>query len=442
MPPTETLRGEILDSKILLVEDDPLSRAVLGGILRREGFHSIEEAENGRIGLSKLPQFRPDLIISDILMPEMDGFALCAQVHNDPDPEIARTPILIQTGLTQESDKAKIFAAGATDYLSKPIDAQEVIARLVLHLERGLILKRLQKFNGHLAHERGETIEPEKLEGEYWSFKRLSGTINSLLDEIELSHYDIKQAKEKAERANRIRTEFLASITHDFKTPVHCITNFAAMGISALQKGKPEPLPEYLNDILSNGTRLDSLISDILDFSKIESGHMDFQLKPTAVRDIASRAVAFTRAPALAKQIQVQYDSSLTHDIVMADARRLEQVFVNLMSNAIRFSPHHGYLYWKFEQSSMRIPGTELDVPAITIRLRDEGPGIPETELQSIFEPFVQSSQQPRKPGSGSGLGLTICRRLLQAFYGTITASNAAEGGAVFTIQLPLHTQT
>jgi DNA-binding response OmpR family regulator len=224
----EHLRSEILSAHILIVEDDFLSRTVLKAMLKKEGFECIDEAENGRIGLEKIQQMPPDIIISDILMPELDGFDLCRHIHANPDPAIARIPILIQTALTQEQDKARIFEAGATDYLTKPLEAREVISRCVLHLERGLILRRLQAFQRYLSEERGgETISHENLEGDFWSFKRLSAAINALLNEIELSHHDLKEAKDKAEKANRLRSEFLASITHDLKTPVHCIQNFS-----------------------------------------------------------------------------------------------------------------------------------------------------------------------------------------------------------------------
>ncbi len=437
----ERLRSEILNCNILIIEDDFLSRTVLRGILRKEGFERIYEAENGKDGLSKIEGNPPDIIISDIMMPEMDGLELCRRIHTNPNTIIARIPILVQTGLTHECDKARVFEAGATDYLTKPLEASEVISRCVLHLERSIILRRLQSFNNYLAEERGDPIRKENLEGDFWSFKRLSGAINILLDEIELSHYDLKNAKDRAEKANRMRSEFLASITHDLKTPVHCIQNFAQLGIRAWNKEKMAPLHEYFSDIYDNGQRLDRLINDILDFSKLESGTMEFELKPHSVKRIIAQAIKFTSALSAAAAVHVVVESPLADDLVMLDARRAERVFVNLMTNAIRFSPRDGTITWRFAHHHIVVPGTDIAVPALLITIEDEGPGIDENLLEDIFDPFVQGTQ-PRKPGSGSGLGLTICRKLLSAFYGTITASNSERGGAIFSISLPFYQPT
>ncbi len=439
--PYERLRNEILSCRILIVEDDFLSRTVLREIFRREGFSTIEEAENGKIGLEKLHAFRPDIVVSDIMMPEMDGFELCRRIRQDRDPSIARLPILIQTALAQDHDKTRIFEAGATDYLTKPVDAREVIARSIVYLEREIVLRRLRKFNAYLARERGDEAKAEDLEGEFWSFKRLSMTINVLMDEIELSHYDLKQAKEKAEQANRLKTEFLASITHDLKTPVHCIVNFAQMGAADCDKGKTASLKEHFTDIFANGRRLDMLISDILDFSKIETGNMEFSLKPHSAREIVESALKSIHALTEEKHLRVTIDDQTDSTQVTVDARRAEQVFVNLMSNAIRFSPENGNITWRFRHTTMTIDGTEVNVPAVSITIEDEGPGIPENAFEQIFEPFVQGRQVQIR-GGGNGLGLTICRRLLRAFYGTIKAGNVPGGGAMFEVLLPLYQPT
>lgn len=147
------IKSEILNCKILIVEDDYLGRAVLREIFKKQGFINIEEAENGKEGLEKTFSQIPDLIILDVVMPEMDGIECCKQIRASDNPEIADIPIIFQTALDRIADKNNIFDTGATDYVTKPIDPHEITSRVVIHLERTIITKRLREFNTRVARE-------------------------------------------------------------------------------------------------------------------------------------------------------------------------------------------------------------------------------------------------------------------------------------------------
>lgn len=197
-------KDDILSCGILIVEDDPVGRLVLKEIFRKHGFTRIAEAGNGREGLEKLRDFRPELVVLDVIMPEMDGIECCARIRADADPRISSMPVLFQTSLDGVADKARLFAAGATDYLTKPVDSHEIAARAVVHLEREVMTRRLREFNARLRHEldiardtqrvlmpdAGSIAETEKecglrisghyqpsseLGGDFWGFKRLPG---------------------------------------------------------------------------------------------------------------------------------------------------------------------------------------------------------------------------------------------------------------------------
>jgi phosphoserine phosphatase RsbU/P len=143
----------IRNCKILIIEDNNVARAVLKEIFSKNGFKNIEEAENGKKGLEKTYSFRPDLIILDVVMPEMNGEECCKQIRQDNDPHIANVPILFQTSLDGALDKSRLFAAGATDYISKPVDQKELIARATVHLEREIMTNELREFNLRVMHE-------------------------------------------------------------------------------------------------------------------------------------------------------------------------------------------------------------------------------------------------------------------------------------------------
>jgi phosphoserine phosphatase RsbU/P len=197
------IRSDILNCTILIIEDNRLCRMVLREIFRQQGFLHVEEAVNGKEGLEKARSIRPDLIICDVIMPEMDGIECCKHIRADADPQIANVPVLFQTALDGLADKARLFAAGATDYLSKPTDPNEITARAVVHLEREVMTRRLREFNLRVtqeldtAHKTQRILIPDdtamremekdyhlkinghfqpssELGGDFWGFKSLS----------------------------------------------------------------------------------------------------------------------------------------------------------------------------------------------------------------------------------------------------------------------------
>jgi len=147
------IKNDILNCRILIVEDDRLGRLVLHEVFKQQGFLHIEEVENGRLALEIMPVFKPNLVILDVVMPEMDGIECCKHMRAHSDPAIANVPILFQTALDSIADKARLFAAGATDYLTKPIDPHEITARAVVHLEREVMMRRLREYNQRVKRE-------------------------------------------------------------------------------------------------------------------------------------------------------------------------------------------------------------------------------------------------------------------------------------------------
>lgn len=147
------MKQELNHSKVLIVEDDFIGRTTLVQIFRKNGFTSIEEAENGKIGLEKLKKHKPDLVVTDMQMPEMDGFEFCRLVRSDSDISISNVPILVQTALSESNEKTKNFNAGASDYINKPVDPQEMIARVKVHLEREMMTRALRDFNTRVSQE-------------------------------------------------------------------------------------------------------------------------------------------------------------------------------------------------------------------------------------------------------------------------------------------------
>jgi len=251
---------------------------------------------------------------------------------------------------------------------------------------------------------------------------------------------DLSAAKNAAEQAYRAKSEFLANMSHEFRTPLHAILSFARLGQERTSTQTDEKTQRYFSRIVDAGERLLSLVSNLLDLSKIEAGKMRVVPQPgDLVKMLHDVAAEFE---ALAEERKLQWSMPAAEVLAPArvDAARFSQVLRNVFSNAMKFSPDGGMIRILVEEASMPM-GRRADdqaalVAAWRIAVIDEGVGIPEDELETVFDSFVQSSKT-RDGAGGTGLGLTICREIVAAHRGSISARNRPGGGAIFEIMVP-----
>jgi PAS domain S-box-containing protein len=250
---------------------------------------------------------------------------------------------------------------------------------------------------------------------------------------------ELREAVEAAQRASQAKSEFLANMSHELRTPMHAVLSFAQLGAERARVGDADVarLEQYFARIQQSGTRLLTLLDDLLDLAKLEAGRMHYELD---VHDPAALAVAVVQelTPlADAAQVQLGLEARGPVPALLCDAVRLSQVLRNLVGNAIKFSRAGGRVC--IELALGAPPPARLAVPqALLLRVLDEGIGIPEGEHDRIFDKFTQSSRTRSKAG-GTGLGLPICREIVQAHAGAIWAENRRGAGACFTVALPLN---
>ncbi|MFO1320170.1 MAG: PAS domain-containing protein [Burkholderiales bacterium] len=247
------------------------------------------------------------------------------------------------------------------------------------------------------------------------------------------------RAKELAEAANLAKSEFLANMSHELRTPMHAILSFSKLGLDRMGAGEPQ-LPKigtYLERIQQSGQRLLSLLNDLLDLSKLEAGKMRYDFADQDLREVAGSVVTELSAYAKEREVRIAIRSPETPIRTICDAVRIGQVVRNLLSNAIKFT-EPGRAVTVEVEGGHRIDGVDgLAVEAAVVRVRDEGVGIPESELEAVFDKFVQSSKTKSGAG-GTGLGLAISREIVGQHGGRIWAENNADRGASFTLLLPV----
>ena len=265
----------------------------------------------------------------------------------------------------------------------------------------------------------------------------------------------LRGAKEAAELAYRAKSEFLANMSRELRTPLHAILSFARLGNERLatsdtaanstddsktRKQAMQKVERYLQRIIESGERLVDLVTNLLDLSKIEAGKMEFTKTPGDLARILRDVVAEFEALAEERQLRLLAPATNFSAPASIDAVRIGQVLRNVLANAVKFTPAGGFISVTIVPTSLIVGRRAADAAAPTsawcIEITDSGIGIPEDELETVFDKFVQSSKSKTGAG-GTGLGLAICREIVTAHRGVINARNRPEGGAVFEILIP-----
>ena len=251
---------------------------------------------------------------------------------------------------------------------------------------------------------------------------------------------ELLAAKNAAEQAYRTKSEFLANMSHELRTPLHAILSFARLGQEKLAGQAGEKTQRYFSRIVDAGERLLVLVNDLLDLSKMEAGKMPVNLEPADLIQLLREVVAEFDALAAERGLHWHFPAEGAAAPARIDPLRFAQVLRNVLANAMKFSPDGGVIRVLVEAAEMAVGrrAEDLPVPAAAWRVAviDEGLGIPEDELETVFDSFVQSSKT-RTGAGGTGLGLAICREIVAAHRGSISARNRPEGGAVFEILIP-----
>lgn len=247
---------------------------------------------------------------------------------------------------------------------------------------------------------------------------------------------DLNLAKLAAESANLAKSEFLSNMSHELRTPLHAILALSRFGHQKIGEGAREKLGQYFRQINQSAERLSELVNNLLDLASLNSGEVPIRLAAMDLAALLASVMGEWQTAAAKRGIDLRFTSALAAAPVLGDQASIRQALGNVLGNALKFSPDTAEI--RIELYTLRRgEGSPDQCNGYGLSITDHGPGIPESELDSIFERFTQSSKTKTGAG-GTGLGLAIAREIMRLHYGEVTASNAAHGGACFLIRFPL----
>ncbi len=362
---------------ILVIDDEPAIRMGLAATLSRRGY-AVITAMNGDDGYLKAKQTPPDLIISDVMMPELDGFAMKQQMSDDP--QLAPIPFIFLTARTASEDRVSGIRNGADDYITKPFVTEELIARIEAVLRR---------------------VKTEQVRvGE--------------------------QAKQAAqEQMEKLRREVLQNFSHELRTPLGNVMMSLDMVVNN-KFSNAEEQGEFIRIAYSSADRLESLIADIILLSDIDQNRLNTLRQPVDPENHILAPIKRRLARYASKELQFVHDLDLK-SVIYAPRREFSQALVHLADNAFRFSP---------DRSTVKLTLKSGENGGALTTVQDEGAGIP-VELQNkVFERFYQISQGDGREYQGLGVGLTIARAVFSSLGGEVRVTDS-EGGCCVQAVLP-----
>ena len=369
---------------VLVVDDNESARYHKARTLRRVGFEVLEAA-GGADALTLVALRKPRVVVLDTQMPDIDGLEVCRRIKADP---ATASVLVLQMSATyvREEDTVRALEGGADASLTEPVEAAVLIATV-----RALL--------------RARTAE------------------DALRDALARE----QAARSLAESTNRIKDEFLATLSHELRSPIGAVLTW----VTLLRTGKvDEARTRHALEAIERNTRLQvQLIEDLLDVSRIISGKLRLDLAPVDLGAIIASAAEAVRGTAVAKGVTLISPPFQTLPPIAADAGRLHQVLWNLLSNAIKFTAKGGRVELQLAQI-----GSTME-----IRVADTGRGIDPAFLPYIFERFRQADASSTRQEGGLGLGLAIVRHLVEMHGGSARAeSPGLDRGATFIVRLPV----
>ena len=390
---------------VLVVEDNvEMNRFVQETLAKR---YRVVSAFDGRQGLEKARELKPDLILTDMMMPELSGDQLVQALQADP--ALAHIPIVLLTAKADDELRIKLLRDGARDYLMKPFSIEELEARI----------------ENLVSAKRARDVLLREVDVQSSDLEQLAHQVASRKREIELAVASLRVAREQAEHASQAKSNFLGLVSHELRTPITALQ----LQVERMQRSrdaKSERQSEILTRMSGSAGRLGNLVDSLLSYARISSGRLTTEVQDFDLLRVIGDAVDELRPQAEAKGLSIVLVAAPDLPPFNSDPQLVRLILANLVGNAVKFTEHGGV-----EVELQRTEG------AHRVLVKDTGPGIPGHEHARIFEPFEHIEPTRKKHTPGIGLGLAIVREMVGALEGRVELESEVGRGSTFIVTLP-----
>lgn len=387
-----------LNAHVLVVDDNPRNLQLISTVVGEAGY-KVSAVNSGQNALKYLTLKQPDIILLDVMMPEMNGYDVCRTIKQDP--ILKDIPVIFLTAKNEVQDIVTGFTLGAVDYITKPFKTEEVLIRLSTHLQ--------------LRHSKKLLLEKKN-------------ELEQLNVALHKSKEIIRADAKRLEKLNAEKDKFFSIIAHDLRGPFAGCIGLTEILATSVEHMSNEDIAEYAQTLNETASQINKLLENLLEWARMQMGLVGYNPNDEVFVEMISNTISIYEKAANEKKIQLQLQ--LPADVrVHADPNMVNSIMRNLLSNAVKFT---------YPKGNIKVVAQVVENDMISIQVSDNGIGIPEGLKRKLFRLDQKVSRPGTSGEESSGLGLLLCRDFVQKSGGTFSIESKEGQGSTFSFTLPL----